>query len=660
MTSFSAIVREHDMVNGRLSEEVQQLVDELKQHLTELQLQNEELAEKQLELENARDRYADLYEFAPVGYLTIDVSGKIVSANRAAARLLRTKHVDMIGTPLSAYIDPDSQDELRRHFAAIFSDLPLQSCDLRLRDQTEDPLFARLESTRKGAEDICRTTITDITELKATQRKIRQFNRSLGDMIVSQMTRPKGESPRKDSTETFYLDQPFNLAIFNVVRVIILVLDHEGRIVTYNRYLEELTGRPLEEVQGRHWFSTFLPERDQKRITALFQRALAGTRTHANVNAILTRSGEERQIEWHDIEVRGADDEVVGLVAAGLDVTDRLHMEEDLRTQEARYRLMVDTATDAIVSHGRDGIISEFNPAAERMFGYTSEEAIGQNVNILMPSPYHEEHDQYIANYLRTGEPKIIGLVREMTALRKDSSVFPIEISVNELPEVGLFTGFMRDISERKSLQEQLLAIAEAEQREIGQVLHDDIGQELVSLHLYLQDVREDVESGQLPDQEKVKVIVTSIRRTLQKVKDLSHGLLPVKVDASELVGSLADLARMVSDQGDRVHCEFRHSGDVRVSSAIASQLYHIAQEAVNNAIQHSGAQRILVTLKNGREETELTVEDDGTGMHQNVRRFTGTGISIMKHRAGQIGAMLSIDPGTDGGTRVRCRIPGR
>lgn len=131
---------------------------------------------------------------------------------------------------------------------------------------------------------------------------------------------------------------------------------------------------------------------------------------------------------------------------------------EALRQSEARLRGIVETAVDGIITIDEQGIIESFNPAAERMFGYAETEVLGRNVSILMPSPYREEHDAYLARYLRTGERKIIGIGREVVGQRQDGTSFPIELAVGETYVGGrrIFTGIARDVTERKRAMEEM------------------------------------------------------------------------------------------------------------------------------------------------------------------------------------------------------------
>ena len=122
-----------------------------------------------------------------------------------------------------------------------------------------------------------------------------------------------------------------------------------------------------------------------------------------------------------------------------------------------RLRAILDAAVDAIVTIEESGAIESVNPATERVFGYRREELVGRNVSMLMPSPYREEHDRYIAHYLGTGEARVIGIGREVEAQRRDGSVFPADIAVSEvrLPDRRLFTGIVRDLTERREMEER-------------------------------------------------------------------------------------------------------------------------------------------------------------------------------------------------------------
>ena len=132
--------------------------------------------------------------------------------------------------------------------------------------------------------------------------------------------------------------------------------------------------------------------------------------------------------------------------------------EDALRESEARVHAILATAVDGVIVIDEHGVIETYNPGAERLFGYPAEEALGQNVSLLMPEPYQREHDAYIANYLRTGQKRIIGIGREVEGKRKDGTTFPAELAVSEawLGNRRVFVGIVRDVSERKQAERAL------------------------------------------------------------------------------------------------------------------------------------------------------------------------------------------------------------
>src|SRR5215216_4433785 len=136
----------------------------------------------------------------------------------------------------------------------------------------------------------------------------------------------------------------------------------------------------------------------------------------------------------------------------------------ELRKSEARYRTVLDAAFDAIVTITPDGMIRWFNRGAERIFGYKAEEVIGQPVTLLMPERYRDLCVAGLHRYLRTGDARVVGNTTELVGLRKDGSEFPIEMSLGETHENGerLFTGVIRDITERKEVEK---VIKESEER---------------------------------------------------------------------------------------------------------------------------------------------------------------------------------------------------
>src|SRR5215813_9899175 len=147
-----------------------------------------------------------------------------------------------------------------------------------------------------------------------------------------------------------------------------------------------------------------------------------------------------------------------GASKVGRDITERKSAERALRESAGRMRALIETAVDGAILIDARGVVLMFNPACEKLFGYSADEVIGKNVKMLMPEPYRHEHDGYIASYLDTRKAKIIGIGREVVGLRKDGSTFPMDLSVGEAQQEGgsIFVGIIRDITERKSAERAL------------------------------------------------------------------------------------------------------------------------------------------------------------------------------------------------------------
>jgi PAS domain S-box-containing protein len=341
------------------------------------------------------------------------------------------------------------------------------------------------------------------------------------------------------------------------------------------------------------------------------------------------------------------------------DVTARRHAEQLRQESEDRLQIIVNTAVDAIITIDERGTIGSVNPAAERMFGYPAAEMVGQNVTLLMPSPHREEHGGYLARYLRTGEKHIIGIGREVQGRRKDGTTFPVDLSVSEYHDRTrrCFSGVLRDLSARKALEREVLEIATMEQWRIGQELHDSTGQELTALGLLAEGLVEALAKTAPAEGVLATKIAEGLKRVLGQVRALSRGLIPVEVDAAGLLAALAELASRTTELHG-VNCTFECREPVLVDdNRTATHLYRIAKEAVTNALKHSRAKNITISMESDGRSIALHVCDDGVGLPPEPLGTKGMGLKIMRYRAGLINAGLVVAPAEPGGTIVSCTL---
>ncbi len=250
-------------------------------------------------------------------------------------------------------------------------------------------------------------------------------------------------------------DTPYRLLVEHAP-VAVALLDPDMRCLAtsgrwrseFDRGGQDLTGRSPAEVfphPPAFWADAH-------------RRALAGEAVQADEERSDRQGGPTRWVRWHLRPWHDAGGRVGGVVAHAEDVTAEKRTEATLREREDALRAILDAATDAVISIDAAGRIREVNAATARLFGYPADELIGRNVSALMPPPYRDEHDGYIARYLRTGERRIIGVGREVVARRKDGTTFPIELSVREAAgPPRRFVGFVRDLTDRRELEARFL-----------------------------------------------------------------------------------------------------------------------------------------------------------------------------------------------------------
>ena len=430
----------------------------------------------------------------------------------------------------------------------------------------------------------------------------------------------------------------------------------DGTIVTWNNGAERIFGYTAEEACGRP-ISMLSPPHRVDESARLVQAVKRGELVQNFETQRLRKDGTVIEVSLTASPIRDSGGRIVGASRIARDITQRKQMESALRESEARVRAILDTAVDAIITIDGNGIIESFNKAAEGLFGYEPEEVIGKNVSMLMPQPYRGEHDTYMANYMQTGRAKIIGIGREVVAQRKDGTTFPADLAVSEvrLHSRRLFTGIVRDTSERKRLEREILQISDREKQKIGQDLHDSLGQLLTGIGFKSKSLQTRMQAKNVSEAQTAGQIADLVTQAIRDARSLAHGLQPVEPKPNGLVLALTELANSMSEVF-KMPCTFICDPPVELSdTAAATQLYRIAQEACNNALKHAQATHIRIELKRESGEVSLTVSDDGRGYFPGPTSRGGMGLHIMRYRAAMVGATLTVGAGAGGGTIVRC-----
>jgi PAS domain S-box-containing protein len=442
----------------------------------------------------------------------------------------------------------------------------------------------------------------------------------------------------------------------------VIAADTHGRVRFMNAVAERMTGWSNREAEGEP-VGTVLKVTDSRgdvsaldliaRVLASKTLAAFGTDSFA-----VNRAGVRVPVDGGISCIVDGLGRVVGASIALRDVTHARKAESDLRAMAEQLRVVVDTAVDGVLMFDASGTILMLNPACERLFGYTSLELTGSNIEALMPSPLPAVNGSRPSS--QSHRP-IVVMERATICHRRDRSTFPAEVSVGEVrsPERPLFVGVIHDITERRELETAYLEAVEREQRRFGTDLHDGLGQELTGLSLLLSALIRTEREAHGPHATDLDRANEVAQHALQSCQAIARGLSPIGQTEGGLIRALRDLVcRLKAPSGPRVEILVSEVSRLGLSPAATDHLYRIAQEALSNALKHARAHSIQVSLDVEREHVRLEIRDDGEGVTDAGGDSPGLGLRTMQYRASLIGARLEIAHFAPRGTRIVCDCP--
>jgi len=518
-------------------------------------------------------------------------------------------------------------------------------------------------------------------DLQAANRRLRETNDEL-DELRGQLERKAGlrEEELRSS------DERFRLLVNGVRDYAIYLLDRAGNVTSWAPGAEQIFGYREDDILGEHFSCTYLQEdRD------------AGVATTELAEA--ARAGSVEQRRWR-VGRDGSRFWGVGVLTALYDAGSRVRgyveVMRDLTQQhrsEALLKSIVDTVVDGIITIDGNGRIESFNHAAESIFGYEAHEVIGSNVKILMPQPYHGEHDAYLEKYARSAEAGIIGNGREVRGRRKDGTSFPLDLAVSRFEQEGrtCFTGLVRDLTARRKMERQL---QEAQKMEAMGQLAAGVAHDFNNLLTVISGYS-DLLLHTLEPEDPVHPQVSEIHDAARRASSLTRQLLaasrqqvlePRVLDVNEIVADSSRMLRRLIGEDIKF--------DTVLGAGLPSVLAdpgQIGQVLLNLAVNArdampSGGRLIIETaaievegrlaasprhLNTGRY-VRIAVSDTGHGMDaetatrvfepffttKGVGKGTGLGLSVVHGIVKQSGGAIDVysEPGT--GTVFKIYLP--
>ncbi len=406
------------------------------------------------------------------------------------------------------------------------------------------------------------------------------------------------------------------------------------------------------------WYERIHPDDKQRWSLEAAGMFVSGTPLRSSYR-ILARDG---QVVWFHCDatmVRQPDGQPWFIHGVAFDITDLKRTEQALQQERNVVSAILDTVGALVVVLDPEGRITRFNRACELTTGYSLEEVRNKQIwdIFLVPEEVARFKSlfQQMSADLLPEDFQSYWLTRHGTRrlIAWSSTMLP---GRDGTPNYIIATGI--DITEREQLEQALLDISSREQRRIGQDLHDGLGQHLTGI-AFMAKVHEAKLADKHPDDARdAAKIVRLVNEAIHKTRELARGLLPVIPDSQGLMSALQVWASEVESIFG-ISCRFECDTEVLIyDDTMATHLYHIAQEAVNNAIKHGAPRNILIRLSASNKVGTLLIQDDGSGIAENRGSSPGMGLNIMNYRANMIGGALEITPGPAQGTVVTCNFP--
>jgi PAS domain S-box-containing protein len=338
---------------------------------------------------------------------------------------------------------------------------------------------------------------------------------------------------------------------------------------------------------------------------------------------------------------------------------ERRRVEREVRESNERRRAILEAALDCVITIDGRGRVLEFNPAAERTFGYRSEEAIGREMaELIVPPALRARHRDGFCRLLATGESRLLDRRLELTGMRADGSEFPVELTITriDLPGPQMFTGYLRDITERKRAEVDLRAsrariveAADDARRRLERDLHDGAQARLVNLGLALRLARAKLENpgeaGPLLDE-----AIEELAQTTNELREFARGIHPAVLTEGGLAPALKFLAARSA-----VPVQLGEPPQDRLPRQIEATVYFVAAEALTNVGRYSAARRVAIDVEADNQRVSVEVRDDGRGGADPAR---GSGLRGLADRVAALDGSFEVISPAGLGTTVRALIP--
>lgn len=578
----------------------------------------------EIELKVSESRFRALAEFAPVMINSFNDEGECVLWNKECETTLgyTFKEVQEWDDTLSLFY-PD--EEVKQRVISSINNKNGQFAEYTVRTR-EGRLNQQMWANFELPDGSVIGFGYDVTQLRESENKLEE-NRQLLQSVI------------------------------NSAPCLIAYTDEENIFRIVNSQHEEATGIKPEDLLGVH-LKDHLGEEVYLKMQPMLEQIKSGQIIETE-KPIPHPSGEEH-IYKGIFAPHYEDGKWKGIIRINLDITEQKRIQNELQEQELQMRTILNTLPDGVITIDQEANIQMFNPSAERLFGFKADEVIGKNINILMPEPYHSQHDSYIQKYLQTGENKVIGLSREVVGLRKDGTSFPMYLSVGEMESQGqkMFTGIGHDLTEIYLAKEKAEVANKAKSEFLANMSHE-IRTPMNSVIGF-----SDLLSALINDKkqksyiESIQTAGRSLLKLINDILDLSKveaGRLEIQYEKISIRFFFQEIEQIFKVKIEEKQLQLLLEIDSEIPEFLRIDEVRLRQVLINlvgNAVKFTERGHIKIRVKT-KDKTEnhdkinliIEVEDTGIGIPQDqhelifesfrqqdgqsIRKYGGTGLGL-------------------------------
>lgn len=679
--------------------DVRNLIEELGIHHIELEMQNDELRQAQLELQEARDRYLDLYDLAPTGYMTVNQGGLIIESNLACAELLGVERSRLINSRFSAFVAPGFQDEYYLYVKRVFQAACKQTCELGLKTKDGIPLYVQLQGLAlqdpKGDSSQLRLAMTDIAERKEAEEALREAEKRYRDLY-------------ENAPNAYFSVSPA-----------------DGSILRCNSAALGLLGYDRETMMNMKIRDIYADMPDNKaKVASVFKHFKAGKSVRDIELQMQRKNGQPLWISLSMKPIKDGNGNVIESRSMVIDISERKQAVEALRRAHEELEERVEERTAELVrineelkreveDRKRTHQALEESEERVRKINVALDQGLSEVFQALRkiasgdPSvriPETSELDllvklkhavnvtaQDLATIINLTHEFAMGLAEYFDVLQRVSrGDFTARVSGDSPVDLlgalkrhinQMIQAISTEIAERKRseqaleeseaelrrLSARLLDVQEAERKTISRELHDSIGQALAATKFGVENCLYRIRG--VADKETVKSLETLarvVRRASEEVRRIHTDLRPSLLDDLGIIATISWFCREFQGLYSDLRIEQRIDiEEKQVADSLKIVIFRLLQEALNNVAKYGKGDTVRVSLQETEGHIELAIEDNGRGFDVDQVRSTkslkgGFGLTSMKERTELSGGSFSIESAPGAGTLVRASWPTR